>query len=188
MLKGSDVYEGGAEREAAARLAELYEANFDRVWRWLEGFGVRHADLEDAAQEVFLVAHRKLAEFDGRAKVTTWLFGIASRVASQFRRRAHVRREAGPDGLDAALDATPAPDDAAAAAQWGAHVARILDGLDANKRIVFVLYELEELTLREIAELVGAPLQTVNSRLRAAREYFRAEAARLELRAREEGR
>ena len=182
MIKGSDVYNRNADRDQAIALAELYEAHFDRVWRWLHGFGVRAADLEDAAQEVFVVVHRRYGDFDGRSEVTTWLYGICFRVAAAFRRKAHVRREAATEDMETVETGaapSPTPDDHAAERQAGAIAQRILDGLDDDKRAVFVLYELEEHTLKEIAAMVGCPLQTVYSRLSAAREHFRREAQRL---------
>lgn len=180
MLKGSDVYTRDAERDHAIALAELYEAHFERVWRWLHGLGVRTADLEDATQEVFVVVHRKYGEFAGRSQVTTWLYGICFRVAASFRRRAHVRRETATDDMESVqTDTPPTPHDHLAERQRAALAQEILDGLDDDKRAVFVLYELEEHTLKEIAAMLGCPLQTVHSRLTAARERFRREAQRL---------
>src|SRR4051794_13567852 len=72
---------------------EVYDAHFAFVWRSLRRLRVPEASLKDAMQDVFLVVHRRLGEFEGRAKVTTWLFGICLRVAKDYRRRAHVRRE-----------------------------------------------------------------------------------------------
>ncbi len=180
MLKGSDVYHRDAERDHAIALAELYEAHFERVWRWLHGLGVREADLEDAAQEVFVVVHRRYGDFDRRSEVTTWLYGIAFRVAAAFRRRAHVRRESVTDDMEAfAREVTPSSHDLAAERQAGEIARRILDGLDDDKRAVFVLYELEEHTLKEIAAMLACPLQTVYSRLSAAREHVQREVRRL---------
>jgi RNA polymerase sigma-70 factor (ECF subfamily) len=162
MLKGSDVYHRDAERDHAIALAELYEAHFERVWRWLHGLGVREADLEDAAQEVFVVVHRRYGDFDRRSEVTTWLYGIAFRVAAAFRRRAHVRRESVTDDMEAfTREATPSSHDLAAERQAGEIARRILDGLDDDKRAVFVLYELEEHTLKEIAAMLEISTPTV---------------------------
>src|SRR5689334_7613751 len=71
----------------------LYDAHFDFVWRSLRRLGVREPDVLDLAQKVFLTAHLKLAEFEGRSRITTWLFAICQRVASDHRRSAPVRRE-----------------------------------------------------------------------------------------------
>ncbi len=181
MLKGSDVYSRDDARAHAIAIAELYEAHFERVWRWLHGMGVRPADLEDATQEVFVVVHRRYADFDHAAQVTTWLFGIALRVASGFRRRAHVRREEVTDDVEAHQREAGGGPDARLEAREAVEIAqRILDGLDENKRAVFVLYELEGVTLKDIAATLGVPLQTAFSRLAAARQHFQREAERLQ--------
>src|SRR5260221_356262 len=90
-------------------LEDIYRAHFRYVWRTLRRLGVGEADASDAAQDVFLVVHRRLAEFEGRAKMTTWLFRISLRVASDRRRLASVRRELpsapGAEPLDPSEDA-----------------------------------------------------------------------------------
>src|SRR5687767_7730931 len=73
---------------------ELYHQHFEFVWRTLRHLGVRVADLPDVAQEVFIIVHRRLPDFEGRAKATSWLFRICMNAARNQRRRAHVRREA----------------------------------------------------------------------------------------------
>lgn len=182
MLKESEVHTRDAARGHAVAVAELYEAHFERVWRWLHAGGVRAADLEDAAQEVFIVAHRRFGDFDGHAKVTTWLFAICVRVAAGFRRKAHVRRETCSHDVEfesSPEERAPGPDERAMHREAEAAARRILDGLDDDKRAVFVMYELEEMTLKEIASQLDCPLQTVYSRLTAAREHFRRESERL---------
>jgi RNA polymerase sigma-70 factor (ECF subfamily) len=160
---------------------QLYEANIGFVWRALRRLGVPEADTADAAQEVFLVAHRKQSEFEGRSAASTWLFGIALRVASDRRKRADVRRQV----LDE--DAVAAAPDVAAdgrRAEERAHATdllqRALDALPLEQRAVFLLFELEGMTSAEIAEAVGCPIGTVYSRLRLAREAFQVAADRLQ--------
>jgi len=180
MLKGSDVYSRDGAHDDAVALAEMYEAHFERVWRWAHGFGVRPSDLEDAVQEVFVVAHRRYGEFGHRSQVSTWLFGICMRVAAGFRRKAHVRRETATEDMERVLtDSAPSPEGPLLGRQAAELAQRILDGLDEDKRAVFILHELEDLTLKEIAEMLGCPLQTVYSRLAAARKHFQREAQRL---------
>src|SRR5947207_8334747 len=89
LLKTSD------EPAAASALTveDVYLAHADFVWKALQRFGVRTADLDDVLQEVFVVVHKKLPSFRGDAQMTTWLYGICLRVASVHRRRSHVRRE-----------------------------------------------------------------------------------------------
>lgn len=162
--------------------SQLYEDNAAFVWRTLRRLGVRPADLEDACQEVFVVVHRKRDTFNATAAVRTWLFGIARRVAADHRRRAHVRRET--IGLPHALDLresaqTFAPSFELARAR--AMLDEILDELDDAKRAVFILFELEEMAMTEVARAVECPLQTAYSRLAAARKQVEAAVRRRQL-------
>jgi RNA polymerase sigma-70 factor (ECF subfamily) len=171
-----------AERRAPVfDLARVYEAHFRYVWRCLRSLGVRDAQLEDALQDVFLVVQRKLSDFDGGAELRTWLYAIALRIARKYRDRA--RRE--PASLEAEREQTPelpaAPEggDAALDSERLAIARLALSTLDSDKREVFVLARIEQMSAPEIAEVVGIPLNTVYSRLRAARIAFDAEVARL---------
>ncbi|MGZ3450334.1 MAG: RNA polymerase sigma factor [Polyangiales bacterium] len=161
---------------------ELYDEHFDFVWRSLRRLGLTESDAPDAAQEVFVVVHRKLAEFEGRSKVTTWLFGICMRVASDRRRRASSRHEVldGDGVIDGIPDSGPDAEHATERRQQRDLVERILDTLPMEQRAVFVLFELEELPGEEIASMLDIPTGTVHSRLRLARQAFRAELARLQ--------
>lgn len=162
-----------AVAHAVPSFAEVYRDYAAFLWRALRRLGVREADVEDVCQEVFLVVHRKLGDFAHRSSLRTWLYSIAIRCAADYRRRAHVKREAPTsDVLDASMDA-PQP---ASVADRQARIVldEILDTLDEAKRAVFVLYELEELTMAEVAEAVCCPLQTAYSRLHAARDAFEA--------------
>jgi len=151
----------------------VYRAHFAFVWRTLRRLGVSEADTSDAAQEVFLVVYRRLAEFEGRAKLTTWLFRVCFRVASDHGRRAHVRREV---NNDAALEAFPDRESDAEQRTSQQDDFRLLEAalstMSLEHRSVFVLFELEELTSVEIATLLELPLGTVYSRLRRARALF----------------
>lgn len=167
-----------------ATFREIYDEHLDFVWRSLRRLGVSEADAPDAAQEVFVVVHRKLPEFEARAKVTTWLFGICLRVASDRRRRAGTRREVvgNDDAIASVADDAPNAEHSHERRQQRALVDRILDALPMEQRAVFVLYELEEMSGDEIAAALGIPTGTVHSRLRLAREAFRAAVARIEAR------
>jgi RNA polymerase sigma-70 factor, ECF subfamily len=157
---------------------EIYAAEFDFVWRSLRRLGVSAPVLNDAAQEVFLVVHRRLGDFEGRSSLRTWLFAIVLRVASQLRRSARRHpEEALPDDLPASWPADP--QEGAARAEALRLVYQLLDALDDDKRIVFVLAELEQMTAPEIAETLSLKLNTVYSRLRAARRDFDAALARV---------
>jgi RNA polymerase sigma-70 factor (ECF subfamily) len=161
-------------------LKQIFEENAVYVWRVLRRLGVSEADVEDVCQEVFLVVHRRLDTFDGSSALRTWLYGICMRLASEYRRRPHRRREevaaAPPEQSiaapqDEALDRQRALDRLDAA----------LDQLDDDKRAVFVLYEIEQLPMAEIARAAGCPLQTAYSRLHAARAQIEAAMRRQEL-------
>lgn len=139
------------------------------VWRTLRHLGVPERDIEDVCQEVFVVVHRKLESFEGRSALRTWVYGICLRTASDYRRRAYVRREQAVDEVPA----TTFEADQEHSIERSRHRKRLLellDSLDEEKRQVFVLYEIEELDMKEIAEAMGTPLQTAYSRLRAARQ------------------
>lgn len=143
------------------------------VLRIVRRLGVAPADVEDVAQEVFVVVHRRLHTYDGSSTVRTWLFGIASRIVSDHRRRAHRRRELLTDELPAAAVQEVEPADAGAA-ELRAQLDAALATLDDAKRAVFVLHEMEEMTMPEVAAAVGCPVNTAYSRLREARQRVRA--------------
>ncbi|HEV8551165.1 MAG TPA: sigma-70 family RNA polymerase sigma factor [Polyangiaceae bacterium] len=153
---------------------ELYDRHFDFVWTSLRRLGVPPADLPDVSQEVFVVVHRRLPEFEERAKATTWLFRICMHAARDRARRAHVRREIA-DGTTTEAAVIEA-DDAERLLERRDDVAlfeRVLDGMSHDHRVVFVAFELAEQTGEELAEALELPLGTVYSRLRLAREAFR---------------
>lgn len=153
---------------------EVYDANLPFVWRSLRRLGVPESDAADAAQEVFLVIHRKLPEFEGRAKITTWIFRICMRVASDRARRAHVRREVlDTDGTAERPDPAEGPATLLERLADLALFEAALSRMDLDQRAVFTLFELEAMTGDEIAEVLEIPLGTVYSRLRAGRETFR---------------
>lgn len=167
-------------------LTAVHAAHADFVWKSLQRLGVREADLEDQFQEVFVVVHQRLAGFEGRSQLTTWLFGICLRVAAAYRRRGYVRREqpteVPPDDPLAPAGATP--EEAAAARQANERVQRLLDEMDLEKRAVFVMAEIEEMSSEQIAAIVGVPVGTVFSRLHAARKQFEQAVARMHARER----
>jgi RNA polymerase sigma-70 factor (ECF subfamily) len=141
------------------------------VFRALRRLGVAPSDVDDAVQEVFVVVHRKLPDYEGRSQLRTWLYGIAVRVAAAQRRRAHVRNEIAteePIAEEAASAVTP--EGAAGEREALGMLDRALDELDDDKRAVFVLYEVEGLEMPEVAEALACPVQTAYSRLRAARK------------------
>ncbi|MCA9611035.1 MAG: sigma-70 family RNA polymerase sigma factor [Myxococcales bacterium] len=151
---------------------EIYRAHGELLWASLFRLGVRSADLPDALQEVLVVVHRRLHTYDGRSRLTTWLYGICYRVAAAQRRRAHVRREELRSNVPEVGQVAPSPEELALANEGRRTLEAVLDGMDLDKRDVFVMFELEELSCAEIGELLGVPVGTVHSRLHAARKDF----------------
>ena len=146
------------------------------VWRALRRLGVPERDADDQCQEVFLVVLRKIEGFEGRSALRTWIYGICVRVASAYRRRAQHREIASSDVPEGAIEGDQ--HEQLAAHQARAMLDRALDQLDDDKRAVFVLFELEQTSMHEVAEAVGVPLQTAYARLYAARKHIEAFVAR----------
>jgi len=151
----------------------VYRENAAFVWRSLRRMGVSEAQLGDATQDVFVVVHRGLAGFEGRSSLHTWLFGIVLRVASQWRRSAR-RRSTEPLPETLADDFGKTPFELAARSEATETLYRLLEELSPEQRAVFVLVELEQTSVPEAAEAVGANLHTVTSRLKVARRKFEA--------------
>jgi RNA polymerase sigma-70 factor (ECF subfamily) len=150
-------------------LATIFRDHSRFVYTVLQRLGVRSADVDDAFQEVFVVMHRKLPDYEGRGTLRSWVYGICVRVAFRFRRRASTRREViTEDPPELADPHTPA--EHLRERQARAILHSILDELDDDKRAVFVLFELEGLPMNEVAESLQCPVATAYSRLRAARE------------------
>ena len=151
----------------------IFDEHARYVIRTLRHLGISEADVEDVGQEVFVTVHRKLSEFEGRSKLRTWLYAICLRVASDHRRRAYVVRERVTESppVDTGERSGLEPD---TSVESRAFVRQLLSELDEDKRNVLVLYEIEGLTMREVAEVVGCPLQTAYSRLHAARDLLQA--------------
>lgn len=156
----------------------VYDRWFDFVWRSVRRLGVPDASVDDAVQDVFVVVHRRLGDFEGRSTIKTWLFGIAMRVAKDHRRSASRRRPTEP--LRESLVDAPCgcPMERAAQNEAVRLLHALLEQLDDEKRAVFVMAELEQMSVPEIAETLDVNLNTVYSRLRAARAAFEKAVAR----------
>ncbi len=152
-------------------VGQVVRAHAGYVGRTLRYLGVAEADLDDACQEVFLVVHRRLSEFEGRASITTWLYAICLRVASAHRRRTAQRRES---TMHEPPDRPTGPTQEHVIRRQDARsqLQKLLADLDEDQRVVFVLFEIEERSMTEIAELAGCPLQTAYYRLHAARKQL----------------
>lgn len=151
--------------------AVFYDAHFDYVWRSLRRLGVRESALDDAAQEVFVVALRRQGQFEGRSSIRTWLFGIALNRARELSRSERRRAE---DALPEYLPDSSAPDQEQRAMDTQALnlVYQALDELSEERRALLIMAEVEEMTAGEIAELLSIPVNTVYSRIRLARRDF----------------
>ncbi len=158
----------GAALPSALDTTSIFREHGAYAWRVLRRLGVDESDIADVCQEVFVVVHRKLDDFERRSHVRTWVYGICVRTAADYRRRARRRREVVTEQPPEQLS----PEDPAqqlARRQAQRMLDRILDDLDDDKRAVFVLYEIEQVPMSEVATAVGCPLQTAYSRLHAAR-------------------
>jgi RNA polymerase sigma-70 factor (ECF subfamily) len=158
----------------------LVEDNLAFIWRLLRRLGLPEAQVDDAVQEVFIVAMRRRAEIvAGRER--SFLYGTALRVASDARRAAARRRESGSQPLELVPASSPDPEELLAEKQARAMLDEILQQMDLDLRAVFVLFELEGMTTVEIAACIEVPVGTVASRLARARKEFSARVKRLQL-------
>ena len=153
----------------------FYERNFRFTWRIVARLADSHADVDDLVQEVFTIAGHKLDEFEGRAKETTWLYRIAQNVVVADRRKRKRQRLLSmkwlrPDPEDELVDG---PDRHVEQTDAKELVHSILAEMSEKKRDVFLLFELEGLSGQEVADIVGAPVDTVWTRLFHARKDFK---------------
>ena len=165
-------------------LPEIYNAHADFVFRNLRRLGVHESLIDDAVQDVFLVVHRRLGDFEARAQVTTWLFGIVLRVSQSYRRSAMRRRARLTDAPASEVEQIPVtssegPAELLERREASAMLHRLLDQLDDDKRAMLVCIELEQMTVPEAAESLGLNLNTAYGRLRAARATFNEAALRV---------
>lgn len=152
----------------SAVFGELYAGHFRAVWRTLQRLGVHPGSVDDATQEVFVTAWRKWDEFEGRSTERTWLLGIAIRVASDTRRKQRPTEEVSPE----LQMAGPGPESMAATKEVGQRVEQLLARLDAERREVLLLVDVEGYSVPEVATATGVNLNTLYTRLRSARQQF----------------
>jgi len=156
----------------AASFCEIFSRYAPYVLGLVRRLGVRDAEVEDVAQEVFIVVHRQLPHFEGRSSIKTWLCGITLRTVANHRRKVMRRRESAMEGTrELHADADQCAllerrDDASTLQQ-------ALDRLSPKLREVFVLYEIEELPMADVARSLGCPRFTAYTRLHAARAALR---------------
>ncbi len=156
----------------------VYDAHFAFVWRSVRRLGVVDGAVDDVVQDIFLVVHRKLPGFRGESSIRSWLFAITSRVVRDSRRSLHRKRaNLGGHGrvcddVDLFADPAPSPDERAAAAEAVRTLHSVLDAMPKERRDVFILAELEQMSVADIAAAVRSNVNTIYSRLRAARADF----------------
>jgi RNA polymerase sigma-70 factor, ECF subfamily len=162
------------------RLERMVSDHFDMLWRFLRQLGVPECDVDDGIQEILMVAARRLTDIEaGRERA--FLFSTAVRVASTLRRSRARHREQVVDSLGDFADPRPNPEASLDRARERKLLDAVLDEIPTELRAIFVLYELEELTMAEISALLELAPGTVASRLRRARERFAKKVRVLEL-------
>lgn len=167
-----------AEAREPLDLRRLFDCHYASVWRLLRRLGVSQAQLDDAAQEVFWVAARRLSDIVPGSE-HSFLYGVALRIASNHKRRKSPFKCATLELHPHLVDESPSPEEHYQQQQLRELVDDVLDALPEDLRTVFVLCEIEALEVKQVAAIVGIPLGTASSRLRRAREEFSAAAKRL---------
>jgi RNA polymerase sigma-70 factor (ECF subfamily) len=149
-------------------LSAIFDEHFDYVWNTLSRLGVRAADLEDLAHEVFLKVHARLDDYDVDRPIRPWLFGFAYRVAADHKRLARHRIEVFGSAVEPVAPIRPA-DETIEASEERALVAAALETIALERRAVRLLHDADELPVPAIARELGIPVNTAYSRLRIAR-------------------
>ncbi|MEP7124253.1 MAG: sigma-70 family RNA polymerase sigma factor [Byssovorax sp.] len=164
-----DGPDGEARRECFASMM----AEISYIVVTLRRMGVQERDLEDCAQDVLIVAYRRLSDYDVRLKVQPWLAGIAYNTASDYRRLSRHRELLLSDAANENADSAPSAEDLAGQEQSRALVIQALGEIKLEQRIVLVMHDIEEHSMPEIAAALSIPLNTAYSRLRLAREKLK---------------
>lgn len=157
---------------------QVYNDCVGFVWRTAKRLGVEDSAVDDVCQEVFVIVHRRLSEFEGRSSLKTWIYGILANVVRTHRRglqrKSPAHRSLGPvlNPDDIAGSSGEDPHELTGASQAAEVAKNLLSKMDEDKRIVFVLAELEEMPTSEIAECLDVNINTIYARLRAARKQF----------------
>jgi RNA polymerase sigma-70 factor (ECF subfamily) len=164
---------------------QIYERYFDFAWASARRLGVRDAAMDDVVQEIFIVIHAKIHTLQKPESLRSWIYGIVRRTVSDHHRARRTREASGVGlavhhELEQLLPRTPL--DLTEQSDQVKLLWSLLEELDLAKREVFILAELEEMTVPEVAEALEIPLNTAYSRLRAARQAFEASLARRSLR------
>lgn len=159
------------QEPAIADFRAVYRAEFQYVFRSLRRLGVRSADIEDLAHDVFLAVYRRWADYDRARALRPWLFGFAYRVASDHRRLSRHRYEMGGVEVEP-IDSALLADEQLAAEQTRKAVLAALDTMEFDRRAILVMHDLDGHSVPDIALGLSVPLNTAYSRLRLARKDF----------------
>ena len=163
---------GGLVSVSETDFAQVYEDYFAFVWRSLRALGVGESALDDATQDVFVVVHRRLSDFEGRSSLQTWLFGIACRVAANSRR--NLQRTSHDELSNELVSTDPDPQRRAQQGEAARFVQAFLSTLNEAGRTAFTACVLEQMTVPEAAEALGVNVNTMYTRVRAVRAQFAA--------------
>jgi len=173
----------GPTDSSRARLGfdEVYEAWFDVVGRWVRSMGGPTADRDDLVQDVFVVVHRRLPDFDGE-NLGGWLYQITRRRVRDFRRLAWFKRLLFRDGMsfDTSKSAAVGPEGELELQDRRRLLDRLLFNLPEEQRVAFVLFEIESYSGEQIASFQGVPLNTVWARIHTARKRLSERLSKLE--------
>lgn len=175
VIVGSPSIPAEAATLDGTEFLALYDKLAPVVFRLARQLGVQPHAIDDVVQEVFTVVYKRRSEFEQRSTAKTWVTGIAIHVIKNFRRglRRHDQRVAGFAHATEVMTEPPRPpDEHAELSEASKFLAKFLDSLDDDRRQVFVLIELQQLSAPEVAELTEANLNTVYGRLRTARRAF----------------
>ena len=158
---------------------DVYQRWFEEVSRWVRAMGGPEADREDLVQDVFVVVHRRLHEFDGQ-NLPGWLYQIARHRVRDFRRLVWVKRVLLGNGTltDSVPSSIASPSDSAETNQKRALLESLLTRLNESERAALVLFEIDGYSGEEIAEIQGVPLNTVWGRIHNARKKLKAQLAK----------
>jgi RNA polymerase sigma-70 factor (ECF subfamily) len=167
--------------EAQREFQSVFDTEFSYVCRVLRRLGVLVADLEDVAQEVFVSVYGKFASYDRALPIKPWLFAFAYRAAGNYQRLARHRRELSEEELGDSI-APGTPEQSLLDRQMQARVLDALQGVPLERRGVLIMHDIDGISAPEIASALAIPVNTVYSRVRVARDEFRASLKRAELR------
>ena len=158
--------EGGPFAEG---FRSVFDAELAYVCHSLRRLGVREGDLEDVAQDLFVAVHARFSEYDRARPIRPWLFSFACRVAANYRRLARHRREVARPDADEGATSLPDPEQSAERSEKRELLLEALETIDFDRRAAFIMHDLDGFTAAQIAEVVGAPENTIHSRVRLAR-------------------